>query len=144
MIFVRYELCWNILLFPCRIVDSIVECSRCSEEQMALTSIQAAHELLKCMESLVKGEGLSDLIVQEIHAQYKDDSGKSCAIFSLVWIQLGTFKDFFYVCLSPKWCQTMLWHREGRLFTHCLGQQPEQWLWPSFMTSQEFLAFFWR
>ena len=53
----------------------MVECSNCSEDAMALASIQVAHELLKCMENLVKGEGLSDLVVQEIHTQYKDDSG---------------------------------------------------------------------
>lgn len=40
---------------------------------MALTVVQATHDLVTCMEMLVKGEGLSDLMVQEIHRQYRDD-----------------------------------------------------------------------
>ena len=59
-----------------RIVDSIQECCHCDNSAVCISSVQLIADLLTSVEQLVKGQGLSDNMVEEIHAQYKETDGE--------------------------------------------------------------------
>ncbi len=65
---------WFLLCY--RIVDSIQECCNCNDSAICISTVNLINDLLTSIEQLVKGQGLTNYMIREIHTQYKELEGK--------------------------------------------------------------------